>query len=104
MAPVVSGQVRLDSLRRHCSLRVSLGATRLTAPPLLAQGIVLMRGEVSKPLTMADAQTVAHQVQLCYLVDSLYTMVEAFNHAPTTFDYRKVRPGRQRATLIGIRE
>ncbi len=58
---------------------------------LASKGAVLMAGELEKPLSLLDAQVLAHQIQIFYggSPDD-HRLARAFNHEPQAFDVQAV--------------
>jgi len=53
--------------------------------------VVLMRGEIDPTqIDIQEAQTLANQLQLYYLSDTQYKLVQEFNDSPSTFDYNSL--------------
>ena len=56
-----------------------------------SKNIVLMASEIEKPLSLIDAQVLAHQIQIFFGgSDDDYALAYTFNHAPATFDHNLV--------------
>ncbi len=52
---------------------------------------VLMAAELEKPLTVADAHVLAHQIQIFYGGSPEdHALVQGFNHNPAGFDHQRV--------------
>lgn len=52
---------------------------------------VLMAGEIEKPLSLIDAQVLAHQIQIFYGASAEdHAIVHTFNHQPAAFDLQNV--------------